>query len=124
MVSPSAASPAITSDTEARELLDVHEAVLEYGLGDLRRALGARHQRHELSLEIGGEAGKRRGGDLDGCYAGAIAADADAFVGARDLHAGAREPREGRVEEIGARAFEHHVAAGHGDGHGVGANLE
>src|SRR3954468_8567308 len=38
---------------EAREFLNVHEAVLENGLADARGAFRARHQGHELRLKIG-----------------------------------------------------------------------
>ena len=50
---------------EARQLLHVHEAILENGLGDARRAPRARHQRHELRLQIGRETRERRGRDID-----------------------------------------------------------
>ena len=50
---------------EPRQLLHVHEAVLEDRLADFRRALGARHQRHELRLQVGREAGERLGRDVD-----------------------------------------------------------
>ena len=44
---------------EAGQLLHVHEAVLEDRLADHAGALGARHQRHELRLQVGREAGER-----------------------------------------------------------------
>jgi hypothetical protein len=45
---------------EAGELLHVHETVLEDGLLDARDAFRARHQRHELRLQIGREPRERR----------------------------------------------------------------
>ena len=50
----------------ARQLLGVHEAILENGFGDEGDALGLGHQGHELGLQIGGEAGVFLGGDVDG----------------------------------------------------------
>src|SRR5690606_244073 len=44
--------------TKAGELLHVHEAVLENRLGDARLALRPGHQRHELGLQVGREAGE------------------------------------------------------------------
>ena len=41
---------------QAQHLVDVHEAVLEDGLGDARGALGDRVERHELGLHVGREA--------------------------------------------------------------------
>src|SRR5688572_28039568 len=50
---------------EACKLLHMHEAVLEDRLADDGGALGLGGQRHELGLEIGGEARIRLGLDLD-----------------------------------------------------------
>jgi len=41
----------------ARQFLGVHKSVLENRLRNDRDSPGLRHQRHELSLQIGGEAG-------------------------------------------------------------------
>ncbi len=41
-----------------------------------------------------------------------------------DLDAGFRQDVERALQEVGAGAFEQHVAAGHGHGHGVGAGLD
>ena len=79
---------------EPRELLHVHEAVLEDRLADLRLAVGPRHQRHELRLQVGGEAGERLGRDIDRPEPRAVPADADALV--RLAHLDAR--RGERVE--------------------------
>ena len=68
---------------EAGELLHVHEAVLEDRLADVRGAVGAADQRHQLRLEVGGEAGERLGGDVDRREAAAVPPDADAAVGRR-----------------------------------------
>ena len=57
--------------------------------------------------------------------AGAVAADADALVGRGDLGAGLRRARRAPIcSRSGARVLEQHVAAGHGDRHGVGAGLD
>ena len=59
---------------EAGELLHVHEAVLEDRLADVRGAVGAADQRHELGLQVGREAGERLGLDIDRLQAVAVAA--------------------------------------------------
>src|SRR5882724_6745190 len=46
---------------EPRQFLHVHEAIFEDRFGDARRAFGAGHQRHQLGLQIGRKARKRRG---------------------------------------------------------------
>ena len=50
--------------------------------------------------------------------------DADAFVGRRDPDAGLAEHVERRLQQLGPRAFQQHVAAGHRDRHGIGAGLD
>ncbi|MNY40234.1 hypothetical protein D3C86_1749610 [compost metagenome] len=40
---------------QAHQLVDMHEAVLEDGFGDLHRAIGNDIQRHELGLHVGRE---------------------------------------------------------------------
>src|SRR5271154_4964063 len=76
---------------EARKLLHVHEAVLEDRLLDARDAARARHQRHELRLQIGREAGKRRGGDVDRLDPCAVASDANAAIVARNCRSRRRQ---------------------------------
>ena len=109
---------------EPGKLLHMHEAVLEDGLGDARLAFGHRHQAHELGLQIGREAGERLGGHVHRRDARAVAPDADAGIGRRDLGAGPAHHVERGLQEVWLRAFEQHVAAGHGDRHGVGAGLD
>ena len=108
---------------ETRELLHMHEAVLENRLGDARDALGARHQRHELRLQIGREGRKRRRLDVDRRDAGAIARDAQALVCLGHAHARQGHHVQRRLQDVGARAGERHVAAGHRHGHRIGARL-
>ena len=48
-----------------RQLLHMHEAVLEDGLAHLRGAVRHAHQRDELRLQIGGEAREGLGLDRD-----------------------------------------------------------
>ncbi len=50
---------------EPRQFLHMHEAVLEHRLDDVRGAARARHQRHELGLQVGREFRKRRGRHFD-----------------------------------------------------------
>src|SRR5262249_19004624 len=59
---------------EPRQLLHVHEAAFENGLGDARGAARARHQRHQLRLQVGGETRKRLGRDFDRFEPGTVAA--------------------------------------------------
>ena len=65
---------------EAGKFLHMHEAVFEDRLGDVRDAGRARHQRHELRLQVGREAREGIGDDIDRLDAGAIAHDAHAVV--------------------------------------------
>ena len=109
---------------EPGKFLHMHEAVLEDGLGDARLAFGHRHQAHELGLQIGREAGERLGGHVHRRDARAVAPDADAGIGRRDLGARPAHHVERGLQEVWLRAFEQHVAAGHGDRHGVGAGLD
>ena len=51
----------IDTRAEPRQLLHMHEAVLEDGLAHLAGAVGHAHQRDELRLKIGGEAGEGLG---------------------------------------------------------------
>ena len=67
--------------------------------------LRARHQRHELRLQIGREARERRGRHVDRREADAVARDADAVVGRVDRRAGLRAARRARPAAAPARAF-------------------
>ena len=109
---------------EPRQFLHVHETVLEDGLGDVRGSLGARHQRHQLRLQVGGKSGKRRGGDIDGINPGAVAGDADAFIGRRHRGAGLCQNIERRLQQFGPRILQQHVAAGHRHRHRIGAGFD
>ncbi len=51
---------------EFLEFFDVLEAIFKDIFGDERGSLCLGHKGHELRLEIGGEAGVGRGGDVDG----------------------------------------------------------
>ncbi len=114
----------LDAGAKPRQLLHVHEAVLEDGLGDAGGSLRPRHQRHQLRLQVGREAGERRGRHLDRLQALAVAGDAQAAVGLVVFEAGLGEHVETALQELGARVLEHHVAAGHGDRHGIGAGLD
>lgn len=101
----------------------MHETVFEDGLGDMRDAGRTGHQRHELRLQVGREAREGIGDDIDRSDAGAVALDAHAVVGRRDFRAGAAQRFNCGFEQRHIGIFEHDVAAGHGDGHGIGAGL-
>ena len=51
----------LNTRAEPRQLLHMHEAIFEDRLGDVRRPFGARHQRHQLRLQIGRKAREWRG---------------------------------------------------------------
>jgi hypothetical protein len=51
-----ATRPSVVMRAQAHHLVDVHEAVLEDGLGHHAGAFGHQVQRHELGLHIGGKA--------------------------------------------------------------------
>ena len=51
---------------EFLQFFDVLEAIFKDIFGDERGALGLCHEGHELGLEVGGEAGVRSCGDVDG----------------------------------------------------------
>ena len=109
---------------ETGQFLHMHEAVLENRLGDARGAFGAGHQRHELRLKVGREAGEGRGGDIDRLDAVAVARNAQALRRGFDLRARFGQDVERGLEMFGPRALQQHVAAGHGGRHGVGAGLD
>src|SRR5690606_41085360 len=75
--------------TEAGQLLHVHEAILEDGLGDARLALGLGHQRHELRLQVRGEAGERLRRYIDSLDARTVSVDTDAGIRGGDFRTGA-----------------------------------
>ena len=109
---------------EPRQFLHVHEAVLEDRFADMRDALGARHQRHELRLQVGREARERFGRNIDRLNTRAVARDPQSFVGDGDFGPGFPQDLEGCGKQFLAGTREHHVAAGHGDGHRIGAGLD
>ena len=80
----------VDAGAHAVEFGDVHEAVLEDGLGDHRGALRDRHQRHELGLHVGGETWEWLGHDV-GAVQAVQAAHRNAALGFSDLHPGALE---------------------------------
>ena len=110
---------------EAGELLHVHEAVLEDRLADARGALGPRHQGHELRLQVGREARERVGRDVDGlrcrCRCGARGCPRSSPPPRRRLCPRIARAYSSRSGRVFSRSD---VAAGHGDGHGVGAGLD
>ena len=88
--------------------------------------LGAGHQRHELRLQD--RSGKPGNGAVEmstGADAGAVARDAHAAIVAGNAsRRPARQRVERLLEQVGADAFEQHVAAGHRDRGRVGARLD
>ena len=109
---------------EAGELLHVHETVLEDGLLDARDAFRARHQRHELRLQVGREPRERRRRDVDRADAGAIALHAHASIVAAYRRASLGERVEGLLQQILAHALEHNVAASHRHRRRVGSRFD
>jgi hypothetical protein len=85
--------------------------------------LARRHQRHELRLQIGRESREWRCRHVDRLDAGAVARDADAVIGRRDLAPASTSTSSADCSSSG-RAPRAHVAAGHRHGHGIGAGLD
>ena len=100
----------------AVELADVQEAVGEDPLGDHAHPVADRQQRHELRLDVGGEAGERLGRHLDGVNP-PVRADEDRAVLALDLHAHLFEAVDDRdqVVEVAVLQFQFAVGDGGGD---------
>ena len=105
---------------EPDQFLHMHEPVFKNGLGDPRRALGLGHQGHELGLQIRRKAGEWRGGDIDRPDPRAVAPHATPLV-AESPRPAFRWHRARFSKRFRARAFQHHIAAGHGDRHRIGA---
>src|SRR5206468_1084451 len=107
----------------AHQLLRVQEAVLEDRLGDRAGAGGARHEGHELRLEVGREAGIGHGLRVDGGEL-AVALDANAALPLAHRHTRLAELGEERLQMIGARPGHLHRAAGHRRRHHEGTRLD
>ncbi len=86
--------------------------------------LARRHQRHELRLQVGREAGERLRLERHRLDARAVARNADAAVGRLNLDAGLGQRVERRLQELGACALEGHVAADRRNGDGERAGLD
>ncbi|QTK79652.1 SDR family oxidoreductase [Agrobacterium tumefaciens] len=110
--------------TKTGEFLHMHETVLENRLRNVRDALRARHQRHELRLQVGREAGEGLGDDVDRLDAIAISHDPKAGFRLADRRACQTEGIERVVQQRCPRSFQHHVTPGHRDRHGVGARFD
>ena len=68
--------------------------------------LGARHQGHQLRLQVGWKAGKRRSGHFDRLERSPVAGNADAFVGRRNAGAGLRQDVERGLQQLRARMLQ------------------
>jgi hypothetical protein len=68
--------------------------------------LGARHQRHELRLQIGREAGERRGRNLDRIDAGTVTRDANALIVRCNGCSRLDQHIERRLQQFGPRTGE------------------
>ncbi len=99
----------------------MHEAILENGFADGGGSLGHRHQRHELRLQIGGKAGKGRGGKIHRRRPAAIHAQTDAARRIAHFRAGPLEPFQKRGDGIAPCPHKFDIAARNGSGNGEGA---
>ena len=82
-------------------------------------------KRHELRLQIGRKAREWRRRDIDRREPRAVAAYPDALIGDADISAPACSMASSALcKRPGLGAFQHHVAAGHGDGDRIGAGLD
>ena len=102
----------------------MHEAVFEDCFGDARDAVCGRHQRHQLCLHVGREAGIGFGRDVDAGVVRAVARDAQAAVRGRNLYPGGFEQRDDGADRVASGADEFDFAAGRSDGHRVGARFD
>src|SRR5262245_25696029 len=109
---------------QPRQLLHMHEAVLEDGLANGRYAPRPGHQRHELSLEIGREARIGLRVDVYRIYGIAIAHDAHAARRLRNLDAGHGHGVDEGIEVPAARPVKQDIPAGHRSRHGIGAGFD
>ena len=82
------------------------------------------HQRHQLGLQVGGEAREGLRLDGDGVDAGPVAGDADAGRRLGDLGAGLLQGSQCRLQQRAARADQLDIAAGRRHGERVGAGLD
>ena len=92
----------------------------------MRGAVGHRHQRHELRLQIGGKAGKRCGGRRRP-HAAARRCDAPIRPRLVGVDFACRYARSSGISapiRFGARADQFDLAAGHRRGDGIGAGLD
>src|SRR5262249_11416231 len=109
--------------SKARQLLHMHEAVLEDGFANFRYALGAAHKRHKLSLEIGRKARIRLSRNIDGLETRAVPHHAQTTIRFSYSSASLAQYIKPTWQKISARAFEMHIATRRRYGHGVGAGL-
>ena len=109
---------------KAGQLLHMHEAVLENGLANARFAPRPGHQRHELGLQIRGKAREGLGCGVHRRDAAPVAPHADTLAGGGDGGARPGHHVQRRLQKLGPRAFQQHIAPGHGHAHGVGAGLD
>src|SRR5690606_2665432 len=82
---------------QARQLLHVHEAVLEDRLVEDADAFGDAVHRHELRLHVGGKAGMRRGDDVHRPGPTAAHVDGDGITAAADVGTGLDQLVEHRI---------------------------
>ena len=87
-------------------------------------AVGPGHQRHQLRLQVGGEARVGLRLHRDRLQRAAVACDAHAALRLGDGDAGALQRAEGGLQEALARALQLHLAAGRGHGERIGAGLD
>jgi len=101
----------------------VHKAVLEDGFGDFAGPLGDAVQGHELSLHVGGKA-RVFGGAKALCFQTPLAADADKALARLDLGTSGLQFLDHRLEMVGTRVAQHHVATGGRNGAQKGTGLD
>ena len=102
----------------------MHEAVLKNLLADHAGAVGNRHQRHDLGLQIGGKAGIGRGGDVLGAWPHSVHVHLHAARRGRDLGTTLGQDGIQGGNGVGKRTHQLHLAAGDRDGNGIGAGLD
>ena len=97
----------------AQEFRDMHEAVLEDRFLDMGSAVGRRHQRHELCLQIGGKSGNGAVVDIHRDRPHTVAVHSEAAIGLGDFGADLfAADRQHRADQFAAGADEFDLAAG------------
>ncbi len=102
----------IDPGAHAGQFRNMHEAVLENGLGNHAGPFGGGHQGHQLGLHVGGETGIGFGHDIDAADADAVGVDAHAARRLGNLDAGLGQNFLDRLHQIAPGPDQFDIAPG------------